>query len=78
RQGLHEIRLDLQEKGIDFQYHPEFDQNRKLIGIDCEIKTADGKVTKYQTSLADPNEKVIIRRTKEAGKEKVCLGKCDD
>lgn len=74
RQDLLDIRLDLAEKGIDFQYHPQFNEQRKLVGIDCQIKTADGTTYEYKTPLADDNAKVKIVRTSNS----LCLGNCEE
>lgn len=80
REQLWQLRQDLQAQGIDFQYTPRFDNNRKLIGIEYSVKRADGTVlgTASNNQMMNPNASSKIILTKENNKfEATCIGTCE-
>lgn len=79
RQQLWEIRQELSEANINFQYEPKFDENRKLTSIKVEVTTQDGYSGTYQTALTDDNQKVyIIRKYASDADTSFCVGDCGD
>jgi len=42
REQLFQLRNDLIAQGLDFQYTPQFDANRTLIGITYSVRTTTG------------------------------------
>jgi hypothetical protein len=79
RMQLHEIRLDLGPKGLDFQYQPEFNADLVLTGISIKVKTTDGLSGAYETStLGNGQEIKIIRNYETDAEMPFCVGLCDD
>jgi hypothetical protein len=79
REQLWQLRQDMQVQGIDFQYTPRFDNERKLISIQYTVKRADGTLlgTAGNDQLANPAQKSKIVLTKENEKfVSTCVGNC--
>ncbi len=79
REQLWQLRQDMQVQGIDFQYTPRFDNERKLISIQYTVKRADGTLlgTAGNDQLANPAQNSKIVLTKENDKfVSTCLGNC--
>jgi len=45
REQLFQLRNELLAVGMDFQYTPQFDQNRKLISISYAVRSTSGNIT---------------------------------
>jgi hypothetical protein len=79
RQQLWELRQELAESAINFQYTPQFNSERKLTSIMVEVTTQDGFSGNYQTSLMDDNKKIyIIRKFAADADTPFCVGECED
>ena len=79
REQLWQLRQDMQVQGIDFQYTPRFDNERKLISIQYTVKRADGTLlgTAGNDQLANPAQNSKIVLTKENDKfVSTCVGNC--
>lgn len=79
REQLWQLRQDLQAQGVDFQYTPRFDNERKLISIQYTVKRADGTLlgTAGNDQLANPSQNSKIVLTKENDKfVSTCVGNC--
>ncbi len=79
REQLWQLRQDMQVQGIDFQYTPRFDNERKLISIQYTVKRADGTLlgTAGNDQLANPAQNSKIVLTKENEKfVSTCVGNC--
>ena len=79
REQLWQLRQDMQVQGIDFQYTPRFDNERKLISIQYTVKRADGTLlgTARNDQLANPAQNSKIVLTKENDKfVSTCVGNC--
>jgi len=79
REQLWQLRQDMQVQGIDFQYTPRFDNERKLISIQYTVKRADGTLlgSAGNDQLANPAQNSKIVLTKENDKfVSTCVGNC--
>lgn len=79
REQLWQLRQDMQVQGIDFQYTPRFDNERKLISIQYTVKRADGTLlgTAGNDQLANQAQNSKIVLTKENEKfVSTCVGNC--
>ena len=79
REQLWQLRQDMQVQGIDFQYTPRFDNERKLISIQYTVKRADGTLlgTAGNDQLANPAQNSKIVLAKENDKfVSTCVGNC--
>jgi hypothetical protein len=80
REALIELRTNLTAQGINFTYHPQFDNNRKLVSITYKLALANGPVLGEvkQAVLNAPGSKTKFTLSKQDGVFKVtCLDKCD-
>jgi len=50
REQLFQLRTDLIGQGLDFQYTPQFDANRNLIGIAYTVRTTTGGLVVCQSN----------------------------
>lgn len=75
RLDLVEIRNDLIEKGIDFRYRPEFNQQRILTAIEIDIVCSNGETGTFQTALASDDQKAMIVWSAANG---LCVGICEE
>jgi hypothetical protein len=50
REQLFQLRTDLIAQGLDFQYTPQFDANRNLIGIAYTVRTTTGGLVVCQSN----------------------------
>ncbi|MBL7941806.1 MAG: hypothetical protein JNM00_03520 [Flavobacteriales bacterium] len=78
REDLMQLRQQLFAQGIDFQYNPMFDGQRKLTGISLQIKTGDVEGQAENKNLNQIGQVMSIHLVKDSeGKFGIeCLGKC--
>ena len=50
REQLFQLRNDMIALGLDFQYTPQFDSNRNLIGISYAVRTTTGGLVVCQSN----------------------------
>ena len=50
REQLFQLRNDMIAQGLDFQYTPQFDSNRNLIGISYAVRTTTGGLVVCQSN----------------------------
>ena len=50
REQLFQLRNDMIAQGLDFQYTPQFDANRILIGISYSVRTTTGGLVVCQSN----------------------------
>lgn len=80
REELSQMFTDLSAVGITFKYRPQFDHDRKLIGIEYRIFNSEGVElgAVEQTPLTNPaiSTKIILAKT-DGHFAVVCLGTCN-
>lgn len=67
RQDLALLRKDMLAVGVDFQYQPSFDQNRRLTAIQYNVKRSSDSAVLGETSqenLSDPSVKSVFHLVK--------------
>lgn len=69
REQLGQVRADLIAQGFKFNYSPEFDGERRLIGLTYTISANDGQLNGagYHKSLQNPNSSLTIHINKTQG-----------
>jgi|JI10StandDraft_1071094.scaffolds.fasta_scaffold83931_4 ABC-type lipoprotein release transport system permease subunit len=69
RENLAQIKSDLNAQGIVFNYAPDFDGQRRLVGLRYSVITNNGELTGegYHKTLQNPNSKVTFHINKTAG-----------
>jgi len=80
REELGALRTQLQQVGVDFQYYPGFNSERKLMGAKV-VFTADAEhtATAENQQLSSPTEKLQFHMTKADGVITLwCVGTCED
>ena len=80
REQLFQIKTDMAAQGVQFNYQPQFNQERVLIAIQYELKDNTGKVLGKleSTSLANPNSNAGFQLNKQNGAFKPsCIGNCN-
>jgi hypothetical protein len=79
REQLWEIRNDLAAEGLNFEYHPLFNNERVLTGITIKVSNNDGQVLSYEdTTLTDGEVIKVIRTTGDNDEVNFCVGLCED
>jgi hypothetical protein len=79
RADLWDIRNDLAEQGLVFEYHPLFDNQRKLTGLTIKVTNNDGQIMSYEdTTLTDGEVIKIVRTTGEDDVVFFCAGLCGE
>ncbi len=78
REDLMHLRQDMLVQGVDFQYNPVFDMQRKLIGISVMVKAGEVEGQAEVKDLNQPGKAMVIHLQKNTeGKFAItCLGKC--
>ena len=79
RMELHEMRNDLNAKGIDFRYHPKFNNEMQLESLKVIATNSDGQVRNYTDEELVAGEQLkIVRTTDSEGNVSFCVGICDE
>lgn len=64
---LHEMKGDLDSKGVQFNYNPNFNQDRVLVGIKVQVTFEDGIRRDYAINPMAEGQKLTIERIEENG-----------
>lgn len=66
REELMYLRQDLQAVGVEFDYSPRFDNNRRLMGIDFSVK-GEGFTNEYKMPAFANNNAVQVNIVRQNG-----------
>ena len=67
RMQLHEMKQEMAPLGVLFNYNPEFDQNRNLIGIKVQVTFEDGNMHQFNMIPLTEGQTLTIERKLEDG-----------
>lgn len=69
REALAQLKLDLKAQGYEFNYAPDFDGERRLVGIQYTMTANNGAISGngYHKTLRNPNSSLTIHVNKTNG-----------